>query len=410
MKILYITQFFYPERAAAAFRAYDNARIWKNLGHDVTVLTGYPNFPTGKLFNGYKIQMLQEEFIEGIQVFRSKIIIKPNTSKLMRAIAYFSFSFFVFLNMIINYKKISKNYDIVLSTSGTIFTPIPAYFYAKKIRKPFVLELRDITFKQMLATGSSNKDLGYKFIRRLELFLCKKASKIVTVTNGFKKELTDEGINENKIVVIPNGVDAEKLILNTQEVKNNGIIFSYFGAFGNSQNLTKVIDLIKNIKVENIKLILIGDGAEKQKLIEYKRDNNLDFVQIIDSMPQQELERYYQMSDFCLVVLKNNELFKNTIPSKIFQIMARKRPLLFIGPQGEASSIVCEAKAGINLLNINENENLEYLNKYIKEISNKEELNRKKIELGNNGYNYVLKNYNRVDLAKKYIKCLEDLF
>jgi glycosyltransferase involved in cell wall biosynthesis len=408
MNIFYVTQFFYPERTAAAFRAYDNARIWTQMGHAVTVFTGYPNFPTGKLFKGYTIEILQKEKIEDIDVIRSKIVIKPNTNKIVRAISYLSFTFFSLYNMIFNKKQIEKKYDLVLATSGTVFAPIAGYYYAKKHKIPFVLEIRDITHKQMLATGSSENSIGYKFIRWLELHLSIKADKIIVVTNGFKHELIKAGINKDKIEVIPNGVVVKDTPLTQFNKNDNEIIFSYFGTFGISQDLTRVLHIFSKLKVKNkiIKLILIGDGAEKDKLLQYKQEHQLENILILENKPQAELEKYYQISDFCLVVLKNNNFFKTTIPSKMFQIMGKKRPVIFFGPKGEAASIIEKAKAGLILTEEDINTNIYFLSQYLNELIENNELQKKITEFSLNGFEFVSNNYNREKLAGKYLDIL----
>ncbi len=418
MKILYVTQFFYPETAAAAIRAYENAKEWVRAGHDITILTGYPNFPTGKLFKGYTIRMLQKEQIDGINVFRSKIIVKPNTNKIMRAIAYLSFTIFGLLNLIFNKRQIEDDYDIVLATSGIVFAPIIGYYYSKRKKIPFVLELRDVTFKQILATGGSEKSISHKMVKWLELYLCRKAIKVVTLTKGFKRDLINEGIGEHKIEVITNGVKfkgyseeySKEIGYMELQKQPDEIVFSYMGTMGISQNLTGIIDFFRNLKVEGkkIKLMLIGDGAEKEKLILYIKNNNINNVIMLDSLPQRELERYYQMSDFCLVVLNNNSHFSNTIPSKIFHIMIHKKPILFFGPKGEASAIIEEAGAGLVLTDLSMEANSKIVTRFVSDlISNNYEEESARISA--NGFNFVKNHYNTESLAREYINILEGI-
>jgi len=409
MNILYVSQFFYPERAAAAIRAYENAKIWTSLGHSVTLFTGYPNFPTGRIFEDYKVKLLEKEEIEGIKVIRNKVIAKPNTTKILRAVSYFSFTFFSLWNIFFNKKHIKSNYDVVLGTSGTVFAPIPAYLYAKLNKIPFVLELRDITYKQLLATGSSKKSISYKLIRFLELSLCKRARAIVTLTEGFRRELLEEGIEEQKIHVIPNGFNLEK---ESQDKTNSQeLVISYFGTFGYSQDLTRVINILNGVHVRDrkIKLIFIGDGAERDKLLNYKNKEGISNLEFLSSMPQNDLEKFYEISDFCVVALKNNKMFRNTIPSKLFEIMGRRKPLIFFGPEGEASLIIRKSKAGISLTSEDDIQNRELLGRLLNELVDSGCLECQKKEYGGNGYNYVRENYNRQTLAEKYLQILKSI-
>jgi len=187
MKILFFSQFYSPESIAPSFRATENSKLWKSMGHDVTVFTGYPNYPIGKIFDGYDPKLLSEEVIDGVRVLRSKLVAKPNTSmikRLQNALSYFVFGW---TNTHFQKKKIRKDYDVVLGTSGIIFNALLAQMYASSIHVPFVFEIRDITYVQMQATGKAADSITVRSMKWLELRLCKRASKVVVVTNGFKK-------------------------------------------------------------------------------------------------------------------------------------------------------------------------------------------------------------------------------
>lgn len=405
MKILYVSQFYNPERVAAAFRAFDNSRFWVKEGHEVAVLTGYPNFPTGKIFEGYEPKLLKEEKIEGVKVLRSKIVIKENTSKIKRGISAISFMFFGLWNIIFNKKRVGKDYSVVVGTSGTIFAPIIAYIYSLIYKIPFVLEIRDITYRQILAVYSGKENFLFKFIMKLELFLCKKAKKVVVVTKGFKNQLTKDGVCESKIEVIPNGVSLDEInYAYTSKVNKDEseFILSYMGNLGASQNLTGVIDFFNDIIIEckRKKLIIIGEGAKKQEIKEYVDKNNIENISIFDGMEKQELEQYYAMSDFCIVSLNNNEYFKDTLPSKLFEIMARKRPILYFGPNGEASNIIKDAEAGVICCHNVLSENINVFSESIRSENS---------DMGTNGFKYLTENHNRESLSRKYLMCLEEV-
>lgn len=409
MKILYVSQFFKPERVAAAFRAYDNAKIWSEQGEEVTIFTGYPNFPTGKLFEGYKINMLHDEKVDGIRVLRSKMLIKKNTSKINRIINALSFLVFGIYNIIFNRKIIGSNFDIVLGTSGTILAPIIAYVFSIINKTSFVLEIRDITYIQMLAVYKGKKTILYKIVRQIELFLCNKASRVIVVTNGFKKELVDSGIDCNKIKVIHNGVDINTIgTINTNKYKkSNEFVFSYMGNMGASQNLLDIIDIFNSIEIKDYskKLILIGDGAKKQEINRYIKENELKNIIVKNGMAPEKLEEYYDVSDLCIVSLNNNEYFKNTVPSKIFQIMGRGKSIIYFGPQGEASSIISNVDENFIFCESNKNEIIDSLNMKFKEIDNiKEYLS----ECGEAFKKLVEEKYDRGYLANKYKETLYD--
>lgn len=400
MKILFFSQFFTPESIAPSFRATENSKLWKEMGHDVTVFTGYPNYPTGKIFAGYDPKLLTEEMINGIRVLRSKLIAVPNTSMIKRLENALSYYCYGRVNEIIHSNRIGKNYDVVLGTSGVIFNALLAYKYAHHYKIPFVFEIRDITYIQMQATGKSPNNKSVKAMKRLELFLCKKASKVVVVTNGFKKVLIEEGVPSEKIEVITNGVDVER----SQNVYDNGkkFVLSYFGTLGLSQNIMETFDYAKviNESVTNSEYLIIGDGAQKAEIAEAAK--KVPFVQMLSGMPAVELEPYYNDTQLSIITLRKSDNFKYTIPSKLFQVMGRGIAILFIGPDGESADIIKKYNAGLALTGTVE-EDLKQLNAFFKYPDWHDRLKK----MGDNGRKAVEEHYSRTKLAKDYLTVLE---
>lgn len=400
MKILYFTQFYPPESIAAAFRAKENAQIWADNGCEVTVFTGYPNYPKGKVFDGYQVKRIEELSDGNIRLLRSKIIAKPNTSFFKRLINATSFLFYGILNIKFKKKIIGKDYDIVLASSGTIFTGMLGWKYAKKNHKPFVFEIRDITYRQLIATGKKANSFAVKKMKKVELKLCRKAEKVVVVTHGFKKILVEDGIPEEKIEVITNGVNVSNSNVN---YLSNGISLSYFGTLGISQDIKNLFNYLPLFKKNNsdFKFTIIGDGAQKNEIRETIQNSNLDYVELLDGMPSKQLEDYYQKTNLSIVTLVNSENFKYTIPSKIFQILGRGIPVLYIGPDGEAADIIRNNDCGIVLCRSLE-QNLQALQDFMSEPN----INERLIKMGQNGQCLVKEQYNREKLAIGYINLL----
>lgn len=402
MKILYFSQFYFPENVAASFRATDNSTLWSELGNDITLFTTYPNFPTGKIFSGYKNKLLSVEYRENVRILRSKIYCNKSSSKIKKVFSYLSYFIFSLINFIFNKKEIGNDYDVVLGTSGTIFNAYSAYLYSKIIRKPFVLELRDITYVQYGAVFN-NKGILQKIVRYLELNLCNKADKIITVTQGFKKILVEDGIKAENIHVIYNGILFNENT--TNEIhdfhKKDEVTFSYIGNLGKSQNLNKIIDMFINLNIKNSRLLFIGEGAMKKTLEEIAQKYHN--IEIIPGKTKEELKKYYKETDIALISLKIDDNFKYTIPSKVFENMYNNKFIMFIGPNGEAAEIIKNANCGVvyNSFNLDSEEIVNIRNI----IENKQYMN----ELAQNGYEYVIKNFNRKELAIKYIDILYNL-
>ena len=401
MKILFFSQFYTPESIAPSFRATENSKLWKQMGHDVTVFTGYPNYPTGKIFDGYDPKMLSEEEIDGVRVLRSKLVAVPNTNMVKRLENALSYFFFGWINTHFKSKQIGKDYDVILGTSGIIFNALLAQLYASRKHIPFVFEIRDITYVQMQATGKSPKSKSVRGMKWLELRLCKRASKVVVVTNGFKKTLVADGVPAEKIEVITNGVDVEK----SQGVYESGkkFILSYFGTLGLSQNIKDTFVYAKAINdiVPNSEYLIIGDGAQKAEIDEAAK--GVSFVRMIPGMPALELEPYYNDTQLSVITLRKSENFKYTIPSKLFQVMGRGIAILFIGPDGEGADIIRKYNAGITLTGTTE-EDMKQLNDFFSKPDWHDELRR----MGDNGRKAVEEHYSRTKLAENYIKVLDE--
>ena len=401
MRILYISQFFYPESTAASFRAYDNVRLWRKLGETVTVFTAYPNSPAGILFDGYKAKLCQEEAISNVKVIRSKIIVKPNKSFFNRILNMSSFLFFGLLNIIFNGKKIGKDFDVVLGTTGPVFAALLAWLYATFHRLPFVFEIRDITYRQLIATGKSKTSFSVKLMKWLELFLCHRAKRVVVVTNGFKDVLTSDGIDESKISVITNGVEVAPLSEN--KAVTSGVHLSYFGTLGISQRIDETFPYAAEIAKaqNNFTYQIIGEGAQRGKIETLLSDGSYPYIELLHGMTPEELEQYYKQTNLSVVTLAKSEDFKYTLPSKLFQIMGRGIAVLFIGPDGEAADIVRKYHAGITLCGTLQ-EDIQMLRDFFAQPDYQEQL----YLMGQNGYEAVTRYYDRKTLAADYLDLL----
>ena len=388
---------------AAAFRATDQARIWEKAGHEVTVFTVFPNYPIGRIYDGYKARLLSEEIIDGIRVLRSKIFAVPNKNLISRLKNVLSGFFFGVINLLINNAKIGNQYDVVLGTSGDIFTGLLAWIYAFFHKKPLVFEIRDITYRQMQATGKGEKSLGVLAMRWLELFLCKRAQKVVVVTDGFKRILEEDGIPGEKISVITNGVDIEGA--GTVARNQNHLVLSYFGTLGISQNIGETFPYANAIRTvcEKFTYLIIGEGAQRTQIEDAVNSGKYPYVELMHGMPMKDLEAYYSKTALSVITLRKSDNFRYTLPSKLFQVMGRGIAVLFIGPDGEAAEIVRKYHAGLALTGTQE-EDISELRRFFERADWQAQLT----QMGKNGAAAVKDHYSRKTLAENYIKLFEE--
>lgn len=400
LKILYVSQFFAPEITAAAFRAYDHCEIWsKEADVDLTVYTGNPNYPKGELYGGYSNRIIESKELDHYRVVRSKSIIKKNTTQIGRLIVTLSFLLIGIFNIIFNKKEIGKKFDIILGTSGPIFAGILAYIYSLMYKADFVFEVRDITYLQMIATMSQDKSMGVRIMRGLELFLCKKAKSVIVVTEGFKEILIQEGIRREKVSVIYNGVNVKECDKGTKEMSKNELVLTYAGTIGISQDIEELIDFYNKIDHENKSLNIIGEGAQKASVIEYIQKHEIQGVTVFDAMTGEAFDNILNKTTFAIVKLKYSVYFKNTIPSKVFDLMNRGIPILYLGPKGETSYHIDTAEAGISLTTMDNKENVELFKAYLADVD--------LLTLSKNGKIYLKENFDRRQLAAVY---LEELY
>ncbi|WP_138419844.1 UDP-N-acetylglucosamine 2-epimerase [Aquibacillus sediminis] len=406
MKILYVSQHFPPETGAAQGRAYDMCKNLVKLGHDVTVVTGLPNYPTGKIPKKYKGKLQYREKIDGINVIRTFLVPDTKSGALKRLMNYFSFMF----SSMISGALFVRKPDVVIATSPQLFVGFSGYVLSKIHRSKFVFEVRDLWVDFAEGLGEFKNKKLLRMAKELERFLYYKADSIVTVTKGYKQHLIDhEGIFENKIEVVTNGVEVDKFnpiksetekdVLKKEHNFNDKFVVLYAGNLGAAQGLDVVIDsahILRNKK--DIVFLMIGEGVEKVRLKEKKEELDLKNVIFEDGKTKDEIQEYYNMADASLVSLKSFSLFDITLPSKIFDSMAMAKPVL-IGVNGEGRKIIEKANAGIYF----ESENGKELANGV--INLYENPNMKK-QMGVNARNYAIKKFARDVLASRLDKSL----
>lgn len=404
MKILFISDNFYPETNAPAKRTLEHCIEWKNLGNDVTVITGAPNFPKGKVFAGYKNKVFQEEKINGINVKRVWTFISPNEGFFLRIVDYISF---MLSSMLIG--LLTKKHDVIIATSPQFFTLISGYFISLLKRTPLVIEIRDLWPESIATVGAIKKsNIFYKIILKLSNFLYKKAQVIICVTQSFKNDLINRNINKNKIFVIENGFNFNNSLLPKKtiyeiekkyNINHNKFNVAFTGTVGLAHGLEIIINTAKLLR--NINFYIIGEGAKKNELIKKAKELKIKNIYFINNLSWQEIVDINQSIDMHLVHLIDSDEFKKVIPSKIFESMALKKPII-LGVKGESEKIIDKARCGFKITPENEKEFAEV----ISNIINKKYLIN---DFGENGFNYLVRNNSRTILADKMIKSISKI-
>ena len=400
MKILFLSHYFPPEVNAPATRTYEHCKRWVEQGHDVTVISCVPHHPMGKAYPGYKNSLFQVEDKDGIRAIKVLTYITANEGFVKRT---FNYVFYMF--MVILLAPFTGRTDVVISTSPQFFNGLAGYIVSRLKRKPWVLEIRDLWPESILAVGAINNKSIIKCLEWLEKFAYQKADAIVSVTYSFVKHIKSCGIEASKIHVIRNGVDLDffkSLEVDHTYAESLGVsgkfVASYVGTHGMAHGLDTILDAAKITKQDDIVYVMAGDGADKSRLEQRIRNENISNVLILGQLPKQDMPRLWSISNASLVLLKRKDLFLSVIPSKIFESMAMQTPII-LGVEGESRSIIDEANSGIGITPESPEQLLEALQKLASDGSYAQ-------ELGRNGREYVSHNFNRTKLADEFMKLL----
>ena len=401
MKILFITDNFPPEVNAPATRTYEHIKEWiKDESVEVTVLTCFPNFPHGKVYNGYKNKLYQREKFDGIDVIRVWSYMSKNEGFVKRVLDYISFAFMAF------FVGLFQKFDVIVATSPQFFTTWAGCGLAKIKRRPWVFELRDLWPESIKTVGAMKQGKIIEILEKIELGLYKSSNLVIAVTEAFGRNLIARGIDGNKIKVITNGSNLDLFVprgkdgelLNQLGLKDKFIV-GYIGTHGMAHSLDFIITTISKIKDEKFHFLFVGDGAVKEKIVNLAADLGLKNVTFLGSVPKDEVPRFLSICDIMLAPLKKDDNFKTVIPSKIFEASAMQRPVL-LGVKGQAKEILEAYGAGVCFEPENEKDFIEKLNN----LTNVNFYNECKV-----GCLRLANDYDRKKLAKTMLEILKTL-
>ena len=405
LNILYMTHYFPPEVNAPAVRVSEMAERWQSKDCDVTILTGFPNHPTGIIPDEYTGMKRLVTKWKNINLIRTYLYAAPNKGFAKRILNYLSF---MFSSIFLGTSKVGQP-DIIIGTSPQFFVAVAAYIISRIKGAKFVFEIRDVWPEEIVAVGAIKNRFIIGFLEMIEMYLYRKADLLVAVAQGTIDILTARGVAEDKMILIPNGVNIshfEKASEGVQIREKLGLtdkfVVSYIGTHGMAHRLDTVLDAAKKLKQhKDIYFLFVGDGAEKRKLMAYAEEVKLKNVIFHHQVSREEICGFYHATDLFLVPLRKAELFTKNIPSKIYEIMAAKKPIL-IATEGESRKMVESSGAGIGCTPEDADEMAEKI-LYLKE----NEMLR--LKMGSEGFAFALANASRLTLADRYLDYLKQV-
>jgi glycosyltransferase involved in cell wall biosynthesis len=402
VRILVLTDRYWPEIAAPSFRLHEHARIWVEEGHDVTVVTCVPNFPKGKVFDGYVHRLWQEETKDGVRIVRLWTYMTANEGIVKRTIDYASYTVAAIVAA-----PFFSSFDVVLASSPPFFVAIAGWGVSVLRRRPWVFEIRDLWPASIRAVGAKTGPvLG--IVERLELFLYRRADRIISLTYSFRDDLARRGIPLDKNDVVTNGVDAACFAPHNATydaraelgVARDGILAGYIGTVGMAHGLETIVEAASAIRErKDITILILGEGAERSRLEAEARNRGLTNLIFRDFVPHELMPSYLAALDLSIVHLRPDPLFKTVIPSKIFESMAMGIPIV-MAVEGESAEIVRSAGAGICV----SSGDPAALAAAVTTLADQKDERRR---LGENGREAVRKTYGRRPLALAALHALE---
>jgi glycosyltransferase involved in cell wall biosynthesis len=341
VRIAYVCHYFVPEPAAPAARVHELSRAWVRAGHQVTVLTAFPNHPTGRIPDEYRGRAWATDRVDGIRVLRSWLYAVPNRGVGRRGLDHLSFMVTAAAFGLPRMGKV----DVVIASSPTLFSAVSAWLIARVKRVPFVLEVRDLWPEAILELGLMRPGPAVSVLKWLARFLYAEAARVVVVTEAFKWRLADMGVPSDKMVVIPNGADTRlfspdvsgALSRERLGIAPDAFVVAYVGSHGLSHGLGALLDAAES--QPEACYLLVGDGADRARLVAEKDRRGLRNVLMLESVSKTDVPGLYAAADVCVVPLRDVPLFETFVPSKLFEMLAAGRPIIG-AVRGEARAIL----------------------------------------------------------------------
>ena len=407
LKILYISQYFPPEMGAPSARVSELSRRWAQAGHDVTVLTGFPNHPDGVIRPEYRRhfrRFIFRERVQDVNVVRSWLLPFPNRKPLERMLNYTSF----FASGAISGSFLDVP-DAVIASSPQLLVGLAGWWISRLNHVPFVFEVRDLWPESLAAVGVGNANSAlHRLLRRIAGFLYRKADQIVVVTPAFREYLVSKWhVAREKISIVPNGVETRIFSPRFPDPElrksldgEGKFIVSFIGTLGLAHGLETLITAAERFQKNEpgILFVLVGEGADRQRIASIAQARGITNIRFISQQAREKIPDYIAVSDACLVLLKKSEVFETVIPTKMLEFMSCARPVI-LGVGGQAREIMERSRAGICI----EPENPEQLCEAILKLRNEEWFRE---SLGRNGREYIVRNLSREQTADEYLEVL----
>jgi lipopolysaccharide/colanic/teichoic acid biosynthesis glycosyltransferase len=345
LRILLITQWFDPE---PTFKGLLFAKELQRLGHDVRVVTGFPNYPGGKLYEGYRLRIFQRETVDGIPVLRVPLYPSHDGSGSRRILNYLSFAVAATVGVLV-----TKRPDVAYVYHPPASVGVPAIVLKVVKGVPFVYDIQDLWPDTLLATGMVTNPRVLSLVGRVMNAVYRRAGRIVVLSPGFREALVARSVYRGRIDVIPNWADEQQIDVSRPSSEraielgfDHRFTVTFAGNIGKGQGLEVILDAAHDLIEKPIRFLVIGAGLELKNLRKSAQERGLHNVEFLPRRPLSQIGELLALSDALLVHLRDDPLFSITIPSKTQAYMMAGRPIL-MGVRGDAARLVAESGSGL---------------------------------------------------------------
>ena len=347
MRVLILSQFYAPEPIP---KPHELAVGLTKLGHQVQVITGFPNYPLGSFYTGYRLRLRRTEIKDGVRILRLPLIPDHSNSSIRRILNYSSFmvtsSFFGPWS--------TGNADIMYVWHPPLTVGVSAWIIGLMRRIPFVYGVHDLWPDAVEATGMVKSRSVLKWLSRLEKFVYRRASTITVGSQGFKRNLLSKGVPAEKIHVLGDWGNEDIFRPVTPDehlAEEMGMAGRFNVLFGGNMGLAQALETVVEAAqgfshIPDIQMVFAGDGLEMPRLESLVKEKGLSNVRFLGRRPADQMPLLYALADVLLVHLKRDPLIEITIPSKVYNYLACQRPILVAG-NGDAADLVKRSGAGV---------------------------------------------------------------
>ena len=402
MRVVLLTHYFPPEVGAPQARLYELASRAAAAGHSVTVVTGFPNYPTGVVPLSYRGHFRMEESMDGVRVVRTSVYATPNRGFVRRILNHLSFA----ASSLTAVRKVGPA-DVLFVESPPLFTGLAALAYRRLKRAPYVFNVSDIWPESAVQLGALRNRWAVRLAEMLEMHLYRRAARVSVVTPGMVERLAARGVSRDKLFLLTNGVDTDvyrPMPANAELARMLGLegkkVFLYAGTHGMAQGLDLVLEAARRTADPSILYVLAGEGAEKEALMKKSADERITNVLFVPNQPKSVMPDLLNLAYATVVPLKKLDLFKSALPSKMFESMASAKPIV-ASVWGEAADLVERAGCGVVVAP----EDPVALHQAVEKLAADPAMAQ---GLGEKGRRYVMEHFDRRVIAERFMTLLQD--